>query len=113
MMPALSSERNAIVSANSGMRLMNSQNVAPATMPTGAGLPPSKMRAPVQVTANEVSRIALARSMVNTSGSCPYMPNSVIEPARRRCAEPHHATAVISEFCTQANSSSRPRMAST
>jgi hypothetical protein len=29
------------------MRLMNSQKVAPATIPTGAGLPPSKMRAPV------------------------------------------------------------------
>ena len=112
-MPALSKARKSIELANSGIRVMNSQNAAPATRPIGAGLPPSKIRAPVQVTANEVSRIALARSMVKTSGSCPYMPNIVIEPARSRCAAPHHATAWISEFCTQANSSSKPRMAST
>jgi len=34
------------------------------------------------------------------------MPNSVTEPARRRCAKPHQATAEICVFCAQAKSSS-------
>ena len=64
-------------------------------------------------TGAQSARVPFLLSMVKTSGSCPYIPNSVIEPARSRCAAPHHATAWISEFCTQANSSSKPRMAST
>ena len=42
-----------------------------------------------------------------TSDTEPYMPNSATEPARKRCAQPHQATARIPEFWIQANSSSK------
>jgi len=65
------------------------------------------------VAANEVRRTALERSMVRMGGHCPYMPKSVMEAARRRCAEPHQATAWMAVFCTHANRRRRPSIAST
>ena len=92
---------------------MISQSTAPPTRYIGSGGRPSNTRAPDQVTAKAVNRMALARSMEIASGTEPYMPNSMTEPARNRCAQPHQATAWMLEFWIQANSSSRPSMAST
>ena len=89
------------------------QSTAPPTRYIGSGARPSNTRAPVQVTAKAVNSRALARSIEIASGTEPYMPNSTTEPARSRCAQPHQATAWMPEFWTQANSSSRPSMAST
>ena len=57
--------------------------------------------------------MTFARSMVTTSGACPYKPNSEIEPARNRCALPHQPTARISKFCTHMKSMSSPSIDST
>ena len=48
-----------------------------------------------------------------TSGAEPYKPNSTTDAARNKCANPHHATAVMAVFCTHANNSSNPRITST
>jgi len=93
MMPAETSVRNSGASVMEFRWLTNSQSAAPPIRPIGSGERPSNTRAPVQVTANEVKRIAFDKSMVKTSGSVPYIPNRVIDPARSRCADPHHATA--------------------
>ena len=95
------------------MRQTMSQSTAPPTMYIGSGGRPSNTRAPVQVTAKAVNSSALARSIEIRSDTEPYMPNSTTEPARSRCAQPHQATARICEFWTQANSSSKPSIAST
>ena len=55
----------------------------------------------------------VGESMLIRSGAEPNMPNSTTEKARIRWAKPHQATARIAVFCAQANSSNRPRMAST
>jgi hypothetical protein len=76
-------------------------------------LRPSNTRAPVQVTAHAVNRMALARSIEIASGTEPYMPNSMTDAALSRCALPHHATAWMLAFWIHANSSNRPSIAST
>ena len=112
-MPEEISTRASINSVTIGMRQTNSQSAAPPNKPSGLGERPSNTRAPVQVTAKAVNRTALARSIEMRSDTEPYMPNSTTDAARRRCALPHQATAMMPEFWTQANSSSRPSMAST
>ena len=112
-MPELNSTRRLKESANAGMRLAMSQSTAPPNSRIGCGRRWSNTRAPVQVKAKAVNSSALARSIEIRSDTAPYQPNSITEPARNRCAKPHHATAVIAEFCTQANNNSNPRIAST
>src|ERR1051326_5798964 len=72
--------------------------IAPPTMYIGSGFRPSNTRAPDQVTAKAVNNSALARSIEIASDTEPYMPNSTTEAARRRCAEPHQATAWMPQF---------------
>src|SRR6185369_15123579 len=86
--------------------------IAPPTRYIGSGARPSNTRAPDQVTAKAVNSIALARSIEIASDTEPYMPNNTTDPARNRWAQPHQATAWMPEFWIQANSSSRPSMAS-
>ena len=90
--------RASIECAITGIRQTTSHNTAPPNNPMMLGERPSNTRAPVQVTAKAVNRIAFDRSKETQSGADPYMPNSTTEAARSRCAEPHHATAVIAEF---------------
>src|SRR4026208_975131 len=83
------------------MRQTTSHSTAPPNNPMMLGERPSNTRAPVQVKAKAMNRIAFDRSMEIHSGAEPYMPNSTTEEARSRCAQPHQATAVIAEFWTQ------------
>src|SRR6266568_4621806 len=103
MRPDDSSTLASIESANHGARLARIHSTAPPTRYIGSGGRPSNTRAPDQVTAKAVNRMALARSMEIASDTEPYMPNSITEAARKRCAQPHHATARIPEFWIQAN----------
>jgi hypothetical protein len=80
------------------VRLATSHSTAPPTRYISCGGLPSNTRAPDQVMANEVNRMALARSMETASDTVPYMPNSTTDPARSRCAQPHQATARMPEF---------------
>ena len=93
-MPEESSTRASIESGEQrqcGRRAATAPRRRPGT--PAAAARPSNTRAPVQVTAKEVNRRALARSIEIASGTEPYMPNSMTEPARSRCAQPHQATA--------------------
>ena len=112
-MPEPASTRTLNDSATAGSRQTTSHSAAPANNRNGSARRWSNTRAPVQVTAKAVNSMALARSIEIISGAEPYRPNSMTEAARNRCANPHHATAVIAVFCTQANSSSNPRITST
>ena len=75
-----------------------SHPTGPATIYMGSAGRPSNTRAPVQVIAKLKSSNALARSIEIASLTLPYIPNSTTEPARRTCAQPHHATAAICVF---------------
>ena len=93
MMPDESSMRRSQEFWTAGMRDSASQSAAPANSKIQFGLRWSNTRAPVQVTAKAVNRIALARSIEIRSETEPYLPNSMMEAARNRSAKPHHATA--------------------
>ena len=82
-----------IESAKNGVRQASSHSTAPPTRYIGSARRPSNTRAPDQVTAKAVNRMALARSIEIASDTVPYMPNSTTEAARSRCAQPHQATA--------------------
>ena len=112
-MPEESSTLASSESTKDGVRQARIHSTAPPTRYIGSGARPSNTRAPDQVTAKAVNRTALARSIEIASDTDPYMPNSTTEAARSRCAQPHQATARMPEFWIQANSSSRPSMAST
>jgi len=113
MIPEAISDLVSTALLKTGSRQISSQITAPVTRYTGSTGRPSKTRVPVHVTAKAVNSSAFDRSMEMRSGADPYTPNSVTDAARNKWAKPHHATAVIAVFYTQANSSKRPRMAST
>src|SRR4029079_8769388 len=87
--------------------------IAPPTIYISSGARPSNTRAPDQVNAKAVNSSALARSIEIASDTEPYMPNSAMEPARSRCAQPQQATAWMPEFSIHANSSSTSNIDST
>src|SRR6185503_16744379 len=93
-------------STNHGARHARIHSTPPPTRYIGSGARPSNTRAPDQVTAKAVNRTALARSIEIASDTVPYMPNSTTDAALSRCAEPHPATAWMTEFWIQANSRS-------
>src|SRR5262249_22228041 len=91
--------------------------------PSGRGFGPEPHRcsaldcgvcgAPAGAIEKELDRRDLDPVSEIRSETEPYSPNSVTDTARKKCAKPHHATAVMAVFCAQANSSSNPRIAST
>src|SRR3954452_3346963 len=98
MRPDDSSTLASIESAKHGAGLARIHNPAPPPRYIGSGGLPSNTRAPDQVTAKAVNKMALARSIEIASDTEPYMPNSITDAARKRCAQPHQATARIPEF---------------
>src|SRR5882757_9906588 len=101
MMPELSRNLESSESVKVDVCETRIHSTAPPTTYIGSGARPSNTLAPDHVTANEVNRTALARSIEIASDTDPYMPNSTTDPARSRCAEPHQATAWMPEFWIQ------------
>ena len=96
-----------------GMRQTTSQITAPANKAEAAGRAPVEhpRAGPGHGKGDEQDRVGEVDR--DPLGMEPYKPNSTTEQARSRSAKPHQATAVNAEFWTQANSNSRPSIAST